>query len=68
MKYIMLCSVLALSACVQVYDAELYDHLEAERDFHAYHNHMEHQYIPYVYDQEYVDDCLYYTNLVCEFE
>jgi hypothetical protein len=54
MKYLLL--LMLLSACA-TFDTELQAHLEAEREFHQYY-----------YDQEYIADCLYYEDLVCEFE
>jgi hypothetical protein len=65
MKYIVMVAVLALSAC-STPSNELADRLEAERDFHAHQNYLEEIYTKY--DPEYVDDCLYYEDLVCEFE
>ena len=46
--------MLCLSACSEM-SADLRDHLDAERDFHKY-------------NPEYVADCLYYEEMVCEFE
>jgi hypothetical protein len=45
--------LIALSACAPT----LQDHLQAEQEFHAQ-----------LLDPEYVDDCLYYEDLICEFE
>jgi len=58
--------LVALSACATV-DSELQAHLEAEADFarHQYHTQQAHEK---QYDPEYVDDCYYYEELVCEFE
>jgi hypothetical protein len=66
MKYIAIVAALLLSACAS-YDTELAAHLEAERDFHAHQYHVE-QAIEKGYDPEYVDDCYYYEELICEFE
>lgn len=67
MKYISIAAALLLSACVQPsMDSELAAHLEAERDFHAHQAYLEEIYTKY--DPEYVADCLYYEDLVCEFE
>lgn len=66
MKYVVMAAVLVLSACMS-YDAELQAHLEAERDF-AYHQYHVQQAIEKGYDPEYVDDCYYYEELICEFE
>jgi hypothetical protein len=66
MKYLLVLLLLyACSAC-STYDSELRAHLEAERDFHAHQAYLEDIYTNY--DPEYVDDCLYYEDLVCEFE
>lgn len=65
MKKIIIGSVFFLSACMSS-DPELQAHLEAERDFAAHQNYLESIYSQY--DPEYVDDCLYYEELVCEFE
>lgn len=64
MKYLVI--LVALSACATV-DNELQAHLEAESDFarHQYHTQQAHEK---QYDPEYVDDCYYYEELVCEFE
>lgn len=66
MKYFALTAVLALSACT-TYDADLEAHLEAERDFAAHQYHVQQADLT-GYDPEYVDDCYYYEELVCEFE
>lgn len=65
MKYIILTTIF-LSACSN-FDKELQAHLEAERDF-AYHQYHVQQSIEKNYDPEYVDDCYYYEELICEFE
>lgn len=62
MKYLLI--ALVLSGCVS-YDPELQAHLEAEQDF-AYHQYHVQQAIEKQYDPEYVDDCFYYEELVCE--
>lgn len=62
MKRLTVLVICSLAACSSV-DSELADALEAERDFHAHQ-----QYVQSMYDPEYVDDCLYYEDLVCEFE
>lgn len=64
MKYLVI--LMALSACATV-DTELQAHLEAEADFarQQYHTQQAHEK---QYDPEYVDDCYYYEELVCEFE
>lgn len=66
MKNFTIVAMLLLSACVSP-DLELQAHLEAERDF-AYHQYHVQQAIEKDYDPEYVDDCYYYEELVCEFE
>jgi hypothetical protein len=65
MKYLAITSAILLSACMS-YDADLEAHLEAERDFHAHQSYLNELYTKY--DPEYIDDCLYYQDLVCEFE
>jgi hypothetical protein len=65
MKLIALCTLFALTACAQ-YDADLQDHLAAERDFHSHQAYLAGIYSEY--DAEYIDDCFAYTELVCEFE
>lgn len=67
MKYMMIAALAVLSACSTM-DSGLQDHLEAERDFHAHQQYLESVYNLDNYDPEYVDDCLYYEDLVCEFE
>jgi hypothetical protein len=66
MKYAMLFALAIVSACSTM-DSELAAHLEAERDFarHQYHTQQAHEK---QYDPEYVDDCYYHEDLVCEFE
>jgi hypothetical protein len=66
MKYSMLFVLAILSACSTM-DPDLQAHLEAETDFarHQYHVQQAHEK---QYDPEYVDDCYYYEELVCEFE
>lgn len=59
--------ILFLSAC-STFDVDLHSHLEAERDFHAHQAYLETIYDLNNYDPEYVDDCFYYEELVCEFE
>jgi starvation-inducible outer membrane lipoprotein len=62
MKTILPAIFLILSACVSN-ESTLVNHLEAEADFH---NHQ--LYLESVYDQEYIDDCFHYDELICEFE
>ena len=67
MKYIFIATAVLLSACAAPMDPDLAAHLEAERDFHAHQIYLESIYTKY--DPEYIiDDCLYYEDLVCEFE
>lgn len=66
MKYIALVAAVLLSACAATIDPDLAVHLEAERDFHAHQAYLESIYTQY--DPEYIDDCLYYEDLICEFE
>lgn len=63
MKYLI--PLLFLAACSSI-DTDLQAHLEAERDFHDHQSWLEYLYTNY--DPEYIDDCLYYEELVCEFE
>jgi hypothetical protein len=70
MKYLTLAAAILLSACSvprEQMDPELAAHLEAERDF-AYHQYHVQQAAEKGYDPEYVADCYYYEELVCEFE
>jgi hypothetical protein len=62
MKYLAIVAAIFLSAC----SAHMDRHLEAERDFHAHQMYLESIYTKY--DPEYIDDCLYYEDLICEFE
>lgn len=48
-----LLAVITLSACAPSLEA----HLRAEQEYHAQ-----------LLDPEYVDDCSYYADLICEFE
>ena len=68
MKYLTITLVLLVSACGMTPDQELAAHLEAERDFHAHQQYLESIYNLDNYAPEYVDDCLFYEDLVCEFE
>lgn len=64
MKYFAIFTLIAVSACSS-FDSELQARLEAERDFHAHQYHTQQAYEK-GYDPEYVDDCYYYEELVCE--
>ena len=66
MKYLAIAAALLLSACAVSPEAELQAHLDAEQDFHSQPMYLEGVYAEH--DPEYVDDCLYYDDLVCEFE
>jgi hypothetical protein len=68
MKYALILSAIVLSACAPSLDQERQAQLEAERDFHSHQAYMEERYNLNNYDPEYVADCLYYEELVCEFE
>lgn len=57
-----------IAGCVNTVDRELAEHLAAEQDFHAHQQYMEQRYNLENYDPDYVDDCFYYEELVCEFE
>jgi len=65
MRTIAILFILSLSAC-ESYDGGLDAHLKAEQDFHDHQAYLEEIYTKY--DSEYVDDCLYYEDLVCEFK
>lgn len=66
MKYFLVIVAFAmyLSGCGS--NPNLVAHLEAEQDFarQQYHSGPVEQ----KYDPEYIDDCLFYQDLVCEFE
>ena len=66
MKYILLLTAIVTSACSM--NSDLRAHLDAERDFHAHQQYLESIYNLDNYDPEYVDDCLFYEDLVCQFE
>ena len=61
MKYAPIIILVVLSACNPI-DPDLQLHLQAERDFHESIYNLDD------YDPEYIDDCLYYEDLVCDFE
>lgn len=65
MKYVTIVVALILSACAS-HNTDLQAHLEAERDFHSHQKYLETIYT--AYDPEYVDDCFYYEEFICEFE
>jgi hypothetical protein len=65
MKLLSLMLLIAASACTS-YEHEIVARLEAEADFHAHQKYLEEMYTGY--DLEYIDDCLTYVELVCEFE
>ena len=67
MKYFTLLTVALLSACSS-YSTDRMSALDAERDFHAHQQYLESVYNLDNYDPEYVDDCLAYEEMVCEFE
>jgi outer membrane biogenesis lipoprotein LolB len=65
MKYLVLASILALAAC----SGEISDERKQEKhaaDRQAHQDYLEEIYSNY--DSEYVADCLFYEDLVCEFE
>ncbi len=66
MKYVTVLILFATAACSNP-DRELQAHLEAEADFARHQYHVQ-QAIEKQYDPEYLDDCYYYEDLVCEFE
>ena len=55
----------SLSACAQLV-SERQAQLDAEEDFHSNQAYLESIYSKY--DPEYVNDCFYYEDLICEFE
>lgn len=65
MKYIFLVSAVLLAACSSQ-NQVLFDRIEADRDFHDHQAYLEELYTKY--DSEYIADCFYYEDLVCEFE
>ncbi len=65
MKYVAIVSAIFLSACVSPMYVDLAAHLEAERDF-AYHQYHVQQAELKGYDIEYIEDCYYYEELICE--
>lgn len=65
MKYVALITIALLSACASA-DQERQLQLQAEANFHSEQAYLEGIYAKY--DPEYVDDCFYYEELVCEFE
>lgn len=64
MKYVI--PLFFLSACSTM-DSDLQAYLKAERDFTNHQYHVQ-QSFEKSYDPEYVDDCYYYEELICEFE
>jgi hypothetical protein len=70
MKYLTVFAICLLSACstpiLTNIPLDIQEHLEAERDFHA--NLTWRDQVYETYDPEYISDCLYYQDLVCEFE
>ena len=67
MKIFVLFSITFLAGCMNTYDHDLQAHLEAERDFAAHQYHVQQAELS-GYDPEYVADCYYYEELICEFE
>ena len=65
MKYIFLASAVLLAACSSQ-NQVLFDRIEADLDFHDHQAYLEELYTKY--DSEYIADCFYYEDLVCEFE
>jgi hypothetical protein len=68
MKYLALVTFALLAACAaprEQTDPELAAHLEAESDFARHQYHVQ-QAIEKQYDPEYIDDCFYYEELICE--
>ena len=65
MKSFTILAFVFMSACAPML-SERQAQLNAEEDFHAHQVYLEGIYSKY--DPEYVDDCFYYEELVCEFE
>jgi len=66
MKYTSIIVAIFLSACSVPMDSDLVAHLEAERDFHDHLVWKEDVFEKH--DPEYISDCFYYEDLICEFE
>jgi len=66
MKYAIIACIGLLSACADV--PVVTDPIEATIDRAAHEAYLESIYNLDNYDPEYVNDCLYYADLVCEFE
>lgn len=66
MKYFVIAAVALLSACSAHVDVAIGYDYEADRAAHEAY--LESVYHMDNYDPEYVDDCYYYEEVVCEFE
>lgn len=65
MKNFAILTIVLVSACAPLV-SEREAQLKAEEDFYAHQVYLEGIYSKY--DPEYVDDCFYYKEVVCEFE
>ena len=65
MRAVAMLFILSLGAC-----SAFNNNFNAEQDFHKQQSHFEYMYakIYAEYDPDYVYYCLYYEDLVCEFE
>ena len=66
MKFISALCLLSLTACAQMPQERIDARNEADRAAHEHY--LESVYNLDNYDPEYVSDCLYYADMVCEFE
>lgn len=66
MKYFIILVLLTLGACSDV--PVVTDPVEAAIDHVMHEEYLESIHNLDNYDPEYVDDCLYYEDVVCEFE
>lgn len=67
MKYMSILVAILVSAC-SAQNVGTTNSLDAELDFQAHQQYLETVYDLDNYDPEYVDECFYYEELVCEFE
>lgn len=58
MNYIVIIAILGLTACASTMDQE---QLKAEQYFHAVQSYPD-------LDPDYIDDCIYYDTVKCDFE
>ena len=67
MKYLSILAAILVSACSSQ-NVGTTNAFDAELDFQAHQQYLESVYDLDNYDPEYVDECFYYEELVCEFE